>query len=195
MNFLSTKHVVGAIGVAALAVGAGLLACNASPACPLCDLLGSRTADRGTDQRAVAGQLPPKAARNVPPRAIPNKPDKTGENAMPTAASQKQQAGRVEHADTASFGQKVLKSPVPVLVDFYADWCGPCQRLAPTLDAVAKETPGARVVKVNVDHSPELAMRYGVSAIPSLRVFHEGEVVAEHVGLASKGQLQALLRR
>ena len=112
---------------------------------------------------------------------------------MSTAASANHVTGRVEHADAASFDAVVLKSPVPVLVDFYADWCGPCQRLAPALESLAKETPGAKVVKIDVDHSPELATRYGISAIPSLRVFKDGEVVAQHVGLASKSQLLALL--
>ena len=188
MNSPSTRRAVGVIGVAVLAAGGGLLACKVSPGCPLADMFRNRAANPAARERAVADQVPP----NIPPKPNTNE---TGKNAMSTATSANQHTGRVEHADTASFGQKVLKSPVPVLVDFYADWCGPCQRLAPTLEALAKETPGARVVKVDVDRSPELAMRYGVSAIPSLRVFKEGEMVAQHVGLASKGQLQALLRR
>jgi thioredoxin 1 len=102
--------------------------------------------------------------------------------------------GKVQHANEESFSQQVLRADVPVLVDFYADWCGPCQRLGPTLDEIARETPNARVVKVNVEDSPRLAARYGVDSIPSLKVFKNGEVVAEHIGLASKPQLQALLR-
>lgn len=103
--------------------------------------------------------------------------------------------GKVYHAGEDSFQQQVLGSDMPVLVDFYADWCGPCKRLSPTLEQVARETPGAKVVKVNVEDSPSLAARYGVSSIPSLKVFKNGEVVAEHVGMASKSQLQAMLRR
>ena len=103
--------------------------------------------------------------------------------------------GKVYHAGEDSFHQQVLGSDVPVLVDFYADWCGPCKRLGPTLDEVARETPGAKVVKVNIEDSPRLAARYGVSSIPSLKVFKNGQVVAEHVGMASKSQLQTLLQR
>jgi thioredoxin 1 len=82
---------------------------------------------------------------------------------------------------------------VPVLVDFYADWCRPCQQLAPLLEELAAETPDARIVKVNVDHSPSLAAEYGVNSIPSLKVFKKGEVTDQVVGLASKNQLRALL--
>ena len=181
----STKRAA-AVAVAVLVVGGGLVACKASPGCPLAALIGSRPADPVAREPAPGGQLPP----NIEPKVNTNL---LGENPMSTAASHNQVTGRVEHADAGSFEQKVLNSPVPVLVDFYADWCGPCQRLAPTLEALAKENPGAKVVKVDVDRSPELAMRYGISAIPSLRVFNRGEVVAQHVGLASKGQLLSLL--
>jgi thioredoxin 1 len=102
---------------------------------------------------------------------------------------------RVEHASEASFDRQVLESDTPVLVDFYADWCGPCQALAPTLEALAREVPHARVVKVNVDENPALAARYGINSIPSLMVFENGQSAAHHVGLASKEQLKALLAR
>jgi len=102
---------------------------------------------------------------------------------------------QVQHANDASFRKLVLKSEVPVLVDFYADWCGPCQRLAPVLDELAAEIPGARIVKVNVDDSPGLAAEYSVDSIPSLKVFKKGAVTEELVGLASKNQLRAMLVR
>jgi thioredoxin 1 len=102
---------------------------------------------------------------------------------------------QVQHANDANFRNMVLKSEVPVLVDFYADWCGPCQRLAPLLEELAAETPGARIVKVNVDHSPALAAAYGVDSIPSLKVFKNGTITDQLVGLASKNQLRALLIR
>ena len=102
---------------------------------------------------------------------------------------------QVQHANDANFRNMVLKSEVPVLVDFYADWCGPCQRLAPLLEELAAENPDARIVKVNVDHSPALAAEYGVDSIPSLKVFKKGEVTDQVVGLASKKQLRALLVR
>jgi thioredoxin 1 len=110
----------------------------------------------------------------------------------PMSADVRTQRG-IEHADEATFDQLVLKSDVPVLVDFYADWCGPCQALAPVLEQLAGETPNARIVKVNVDHSPALAARYGVSSIPSLMVFHGGQIRAEQVGMASKSRLKAML--
>ncbi len=92
-----------------------------------------------------------------------------------------------------SFDDQVLKSDVPVLVDFYADWCGPCQLQAPILDELASEIGTARIVKVNVDDNPELAARYQISSIPTLLLFKNGHLVARHLGLASKSQVKALL--
>ena len=101
--------------------------------------------------------------------------------------------GTVIHANIANFDDQVLKSDVAVLVDFYASWCGPCKRLAPTLDEVAAETPGVRVVKVNVDDSPELAERYDIHSMPSLLVFKNGRVVARQKGVVSRSRLIAML--
>jgi len=100
---------------------------------------------------------------------------------------------QVLHVDQTQFDQVVLESEVPVLVDFYADWCGPCRALAPTLDQLAKQVPGARVVKVNVDDNQELAIRYRINSIPALIVFKDGQIAARHAGLASLPQLQSLL--
>ena len=102
---------------------------------------------------------------------------------------------KVEHANESNFNQLVLQSDLPVLVDFYADWCGPCRMIAPVLEELAKETPDARVVKVNVDQAPQLASRYGVSSIPNLMVFKDGEIATQHVGFANKAQLKKLLSR
>jgi thioredoxin 1 len=99
----------------------------------------------------------------------------------------------IQHATEPTFRNLVLESSQPVLVDFYADWCGPCQRLAPILEELAAENPNARIIKVNVDASPGLAEQYGVNSIPSLKVFKNGRVADELVGLASKGEIQALL--
>jgi len=100
---------------------------------------------------------------------------------------------RVLHASEATFEQQVLRSESPVLVDFYATWCGPCKALAPTLDELAAETPHAKVVKIDIDDSPELAARYGVKSIPSLMVFKDGQIVARHKGVVSKARLKAML--
>lgn len=118
------------------------------------------------------------------------KQDEKGEETMTTVVKAQP---KVEHANESNFDQLVLKSDLPVLVDFYADWCGPCRMIAPVLEEFAKETPDARVVKVDVDQASQLAVRYGVSSIPSLIVFKDGEVVTQHVGLANKVQLKALV--
>lgn len=104
-----------------------------------------------------------------------------------------QSNGQVLHVNQTQFDQIVLESEVPVLVDFYADWCGPCRALAPALNQLAKEVPDAKVVKVNVDDNQELAIRYRISSIPALMVFAGGKVTARHTGLASLPQLKDLL--
>ena len=100
---------------------------------------------------------------------------------------------QVLHANEATFESIVLKSDVPVLVDFFADWCGPCRSLGPTLVELAEETPDAKIVKVNVDDSPNLAAEYGVDAIPCLKVFKNGAVTRQFVGLACKSQLKSII--
>jgi thioredoxin 1 len=112
-----------------------------------------------------------------------------GEKDMSTA----QARSSVQHANEANFQALVLDADVPVLVDFYADWCGPCQRLSPVLEELAAETSAARIVKVNVDNSPRLAAKYGVESIPNLKVFKKGEVTDQLVGLAGKNELRAML--
>jgi thioredoxin 1 len=102
-------------------------------------------------------------------------------------------SGTVQHIDTDDFDHQVLNSDVPVLVDFYADWCGPCKKLSPTLDRIASETPGAKVVKVNIDDSPRIAKKYGVSSIPTVMVFKNGSAVARNTGVASQKKLMQML--
>ena len=101
--------------------------------------------------------------------------------------------GEVGDVSEATFAEVVLESRKPVLVDFYADWCGPCKRLAPVLEDVARETPTAKIVKVDVDQNRTLAARYNVSSLPTLMVFEDGRVVAKQTGAVSKNRLKAML--
>jgi thioredoxin 1 len=90
----------------------------------------------------------------------------------------------------ADFETEVLKAAGPVLVDFWAEWCGPCRALTPTLEALAVEKAGKlKVVKVNVDESPHAPSKYGVRSIPALYIFKAGKVVAQTVGALPKSEL------
>lgn len=102
-------------------------------------------------------------------------------------------AGKVHHVSESQFDREVLQSSGTVLVDFYADWCGPCKLLSPVLEELARETPDAKIVKVNVDHAPGVASRYRVNSIPTLVVFRDGQAKTGMVGLASKSHLRSLL--
>ena len=92
-----------------------------------------------------------------------------------------------------NFEREVLKSDKPVLVDFFADWCGPCQMLAPVLEEIAKENTNIKVGKINVDEEGELAMKYKVSSIPYLALFKNGEIVNQMVGFGGKEKVLEMI--
>ena len=105
-------------------------------------------------------------------------------------------AGNVLELTDANFQSEVLASDQPVLVDFWAPWCGPCKMIAPAVDAVAGEFLGkARVGKVNTDDNPKTATAYNISAIPALLVFKGGQVVDRFVGVVNKDKLASSLNR
>jgi len=100
----------------------------------------------------------------------------------------------IVHVTDDSFENEVLKSNEPVLVDYWAEWCGPCKMIAPVLDDIAGEYKGkVKIAKLNIDDNPNTPPRYGIRGIPTLMLFKNGEVEATKVGAVSKSQLTAFI--
>ncbi len=100
----------------------------------------------------------------------------------------------IKQVSNDSFETDVLKAEAPVLVDYWAEWCGPCKMIAPILDEVSRDYDGKlNIAKVNVDENQEIASKYGIRGIPTLMLFRTGAVVATKVGALSKSQLTAFL--
>ncbi len=100
----------------------------------------------------------------------------------------------INHVTDSSFDQEVLKAPGPVLVDFWAEWCGPCKMIGPVLEEIAGEYTGKlRIAKLNIDENPQTPPKYGIRGIPTLMLFKNGQVEATKVGAVSKSQLAAFI--
>jgi thioredoxin 1 len=101
---------------------------------------------------------------------------------------------QIKHVTDDTFGPEVLESEVPVLVDYWAEWCGPCKQIAPILEQVAREYDGRlKIAKVNVDENQQVPAKFGIRGIPTLMLFKNGNLEATRVGALSKSQLTAFL--
>lgn len=100
------------------------------------------------------------------------------------------------HVTDENFEAEILKSEKPVLVDFWAAWCGPCKAIAPTIEALAEEYAGQiRVAKLDVDNNPKSAMKFGIKAIPTMIMFKDGEVSDQITGAVGKAQLEEAIKK
>jgi thioredoxin 1 len=97
------------------------------------------------------------------------------------------------HVTTSSFEQEVIQSEKPVIVDFWAEWCGPCHAVAPVLERIAEEHDEVKLVKVNIDDEQQLAMKYGIASIPTIVLFKDGQPAAAAIGAQPKSALERAL--
>ncbi len=103
-------------------------------------------------------------------------------------------SGKIVDLTDASFDEEVLNSGEPVLVDYWAQWCGPCKMISPLLDEIAEEYDGElKVVKLNIDDNSEVPLKYGIRGIPTLMIFKDGDISDTKVGPVSKSQLKAFI--
>ncbi len=103
-------------------------------------------------------------------------------------------SNNVQHVTDGTFDQEVLQSDLPVLVDYWAEWCGPCKMIAPIIDEISSDYAGRiKITKLNIDENPQTPPKYGIRGIPTLMLFKNGNVEATKVGALSKSQLTAFL--